>query len=421
MTPPPDGPGGPAEVDPAPLALATADGFVPLGYVREGWTVYLVARSVHARWPTELLRVGRADLSLPDGPVRGRASLVVDPGERARILDLFRRRYGDAQYERWYARPARVVRVDAGPSGGPPPPGDAYYRWLSDEFDNIAVDYDKHITGNRMNRLLRDRSLALLRPTFAGARHLLEIGCGSGMETVPMLRDGHEILAVDISQAMLDVVRAKARVEGLSERLRTERRPARELAALVASHGPGAFDGGYSTYGALNCEPELGTIPPALYALLRSDTAFLAGVYNRWCAFEIVGYTLAGQFARAWGRRTNPVRVGASRFCVDVYAHSVGELVRQFRPGFLPERVEGTPVFLPPSDLAGYAERFAARFDTLARWDARLGARYPFSHWGDHFLLLFRRRAGAGCGPPGLPGQGDPALDPTSEADGSPG
>jgi hypothetical protein len=116
------------------------------------------------------------------------------------------------------------------------------------------------------------------------------------------------------------------------------------------------------------------------------------GVYNRWCAFELVGYSLSGQGRRALGRRTNPVRVGSSRFCIDVYAYSVGDIDRAFGPAFERTRLEGVPVLLPPSDLTSYAERFARHFDQLAALDARAGRRWPWNHLGDHFLATYRRR-----------------------------
>ncbi|HEV2429411.1 MAG TPA: methyltransferase domain-containing protein [Thermoplasmata archaeon] len=388
--PPPD-PAG--ELEEPSLELLTAAGSVPLGYTRSGAIVFLIARDRAARWPVEALRRGSVALRTSAGLLQGRIALVIDAAERERILASFLAKYGPEGYRRWYEHPARVLRVEIGGASPPVAPEAQYYRWLEAEFDNVAADYDRHITGNRMNRLLRDRSLALLRPTFAGAKRLLEIGCGSGMETLPLLREGHEIVAVDISQEMLDVVRKKARHEGLSERLETVRLPARELPSKVSDLGEASFDGGYSTYGALNCEPDLSALPPALHRLLRPQARLLVGIYNRWCAFEIVGYSLTGQFRRAIGRRTRPVPVGSSRFCVDVFAYSVGDFLNLFRSPFEVERVEGVPVLLPPSDLTQYAEKFSQRFDRLARWDAWIGARFPFSYLGDHFLLLLRRRS----------------------------
>jgi len=381
--------------EPDSLELLLPDEKVPLGFVREGEVVYLVGRDRGARWPVELLRDGTARLAISGERASGSAELLVDPTEKDRVLDRFRQKYGPRRYERWYGNPARVLRVRIGPGGAAPSGRDRYYDWLTSEFDNVADDYDRHILGNRINRLLRDRSLAVLRETFGPARFLLEIGCGSGMETLPLLREGHEILCVDISERMLDVVREKARREGLAGRLRTERLAAGSIARLLSDLGPGAFEGAYSTYGALNCEADLAPIPPALHGLLAPGARFVAGVYNRWCAFEVVGYSLTGQFGRAFGRAGRPVRVGSSRFCVDVFAHSPTTFERTFAPWFERERLVAVPLLLPPSDLVGYAEKFAGGFDRLDRWDRALSTHWPFRLLGDHFLMTLLRSARA--------------------------
>ncbi len=373
------------------LELQLGGPSVPLGFVRRASRIYLVARERSARWPVEVLRDGRACLVLDGRSVEGPTRLVVEPGEKDQVLSWFRTKYGAVAYERWYHDPARVLEVDLkeGPGGEHGTGG--YHRWLEAEFDNVADAYDRHILGNRINRLLRDRSLALLRSTFAPARRLVEIGCGSGMETLPLLRDGHEVLCVDISERMLDVVRGKARQEGVAERLTTRRFAAADLGRLLSELGEGSFDGAYSTYGALNCEADLAPLPPTLHGLLRRDGRFVAGVYNRWCVDELLGYALAGQWRRAVGRLARPVRVGSSRFCVDVFSYSPRTFAGIFAPWFKAERWQAAPGLLPPSDLVGYAEKFSRHFERLDRWDRYLSARAPLRSLGDHFLMTFRR------------------------------
>lgn len=385
----------PEPPSPESLTLLSSKAAIPLGFVRDGDRVFLIARQRSAQWPVDVLRTGRARLQLPNSISEGAVELVSDPGEQQGILGQFRQKYGEQRFLRWYDRPARILRVDLLPDGASALAGEdpgRYERWLRSEFDSVAPDYDHHITGNRINRLLRDRSLARLRRVFASSRRLLEVGCGSGMETLPLLREGHEILAVDISPRMLEVVREKARTEGISERLQTRVVRARDLATVVAENGEGSFDGAYSTYGALNCEPDLRPIAAAFRRLLVPNGHLILGVYNRWCLFELVGYSLSLQTDRALGRREIPVPVGASRFCVDVYAYSAPEVIRLFADGFRLESMEGVPILLPPSDLTGYAEKFARHFERLAAWDAWVGRRWPFSTLGDHFLLSLVRR-----------------------------
>jgi len=380
------------------LRLRTPHGTVPLGFVRQFGFVYLIARARSAQWPVELLRTGRAELVIREENAVGTAELITVRDDREKILGLFRAKYGPEAFSRWYENPARVIRVDLDRGSPTPSVGEsrgtsAYYSWLTAEFDNVADDYDRHITGNRINLLLRNRSLAVLERRFANARRILEIGCGSGMETLPLLEAGHEVTAVDISGRMLDTVRHKAERAGVSERLTTRELAARNLPTMAEDGGAGPFDAAFSTFGALNCEPDLAPIPGALYRLLKPDAPFVTAVYNRWCLFELMGYSLTFQPGRAFGRVHNPVPVGASRFCVDVFAHSVGDFERLFRAGFRRERLEAVPIVLPPSDLVQYADRFERHFDLLAAWDARLGRRWPLNRFGDHFLITFVRRS----------------------------
>ena len=374
------------------LTLHLSYGDTPLGFVRSGSVIYLIARERSAGWPVELLRTGNARFLLSAVETAGSVALVTNDEERDRVFALFLEKYGPLRFRRWYDHPARVLRVDLTQVIPDEQRSARYYTWLEAEFDNVAVDYDRHIMGNRMNRLLRDRSLARMLPAFRRSSYLLEIGCGSGIETIPLLKAGHEILAIDVSDRMLEVTAEKARREGLGERLSTRRLVARDLAMLTAEVGTSAFDGAYSTYGALNCEPDLAPLPPALHGLLRDSAPFLAGVYNRWCLFELVGYFLTLKWDRAVGRRAKPVPVGASRFCVDIFAYSPGEFTRLFAPWFRTLSREGVPVALPPSDLSEYAERFSRHFNALARSDAWLGRRWPFCDLGDHFLMTLERR-----------------------------
>ena len=365
--------------EPQSLELLLPGRNVPLGFVRDGDVVDLVGGNRSARWPVELLREGRAMLSISDAQVEGSAELITDPLERRDTLDRFRARYGPEQYARWYENAARVLRVRLGVPRAPADGGERYYGWLASEFDNIADDYDRHILGNRINRLLRDRSLAELRRVFGRASRLLEIGCGSGMETLPLLGEGHEIFCVDISERMLEVVRQKARKQGVAERLQTAKLAAAALPQFLDQVGPVAFDGAYSTYGAMNCEADLAPLPPALHGLLRPGARFIAGVYNRWCAFELLGYpSPAGSTGRSGAPvdRYGSAPPGSASMSTPTRRRRSGEI---FAPWFVRERLAAAPVLLPPSDLVAYVERFQRHFAALERFDRVVAARWPFS------------------------------------------
>ncbi|HET6494804.1 MAG TPA: class I SAM-dependent methyltransferase [Thermoleophilia bacterium] len=56
----------------------------------------------------------------------------------------------------------------------------------------------------------------------AGDHHVLELGCGTGRVLLPLAREGYSVTGVDLSESMLDVCRAKLRLEppAVRERVR---------------------------------------------------------------------------------------------------------------------------------------------------------------------------------------------------------
>jgi len=60
--------------------------------------------------------------------------------------------------------------------------------------------------------------------------------------------------------------------------------------------------GAYSSFGALNCEPDLGRVAGALAALMPPDAPLVLSVMNRWCLWELAWYLAHGQPRRAMRR-----------------------------------------------------------------------------------------------------------------------
>ncbi len=376
------------------LEVRSSGGWVPLSYVERSESLYLLASGNNARWCSHILRSGTAEMRKGGSISWCRAFLETDRSLRDSIIEEFRSKYGTVDFNHWFEKPGRLIRLQLAQNASMARQ-DNYFSWLESEFDSVSVEYDRHITGNSINMLLRERSLWLMGQTFHRGSSLLEIGCGSGMETIPMLREGHDIVALDISSSMLDIVRNKAKQEGLSSSLTTVKMRAGELHRLLETYSPGTFDGCYSTYGALNCEPTLKPIPETLHSLIGRDGKFVAGIFNKFCLAECLGYALSFRPGRALRRLRNPIKEGNSRFCVDVYSYTLATFSDLFACYFSPARVLGVPVLMPPSDLDSYVSKISGRFKLLNSLDLWFAGKWPFYGLGDHFLISMSRRNAA--------------------------
>ena len=213
------------------------------------------------------------------------------------------------------------------------------------------------------------------------------------METLPLLEAGFHVTAVDLSTRMLDRLRRSAEAGGVSERLDTVRLRLRDLDQLAGSE----FDGAFSTFGALNCEPDLAPVVRALRSRLPPGAILVAGTFQPLAPLETIAYTLLGRPSRAFGRLAERVPADpGSRFTVDWFPRSTSRVARSFSPGFRLEAVAGIGGVLPPPELA---PRLAALGWPLERWlgvDERWGARWPGRWLGDQELLVLRRTGEVG-------------------------
>jgi SAM-dependent methyltransferase len=100
------------------------------------------------------------------------------------------------------------------------PPGVPRGAWDYTQLRSIADDYD---TYHGDNPLFKFEESVLAEtfgepPTSVGGVTtgvIADLGCGSGRSLLPLMRRGWHGLAIDLSDAMLDVVRAKAVAESL--------------------------------------------------------------------------------------------------------------------------------------------------------------------------------------------------------------
>ena len=85
-------------------------------------------------------------------------------------------------------------------------------------YDGLAATYDDEQFGSKvsLSRTLEQRLFSARVPAiFAGARRVLEIGAGTGIFTLEIARSCGEVVAVDISGKMLELLQKKAQGEGL--------------------------------------------------------------------------------------------------------------------------------------------------------------------------------------------------------------
>jgi len=268
-----------------------------------------------------------------------------------------------------------------------------YYSQTANAFDRAAASYTDEYTASPIMAWLTEDAFDRLCQLFPPGSRLLEIGCGPGTLALRLAGAGRIVTATDIAPAMI----AQAEQTAANHPARANVAWLVAPAGQIGAHVQGPFDGAYSNFGPLNCEPDLARFADALAGLLRPGAAFLCSVMNRICAWEI-GWGLARlrpreafrRLGRGWRMARMSAGPGAPPTELPVRFYSPGEFGAAMGSPFRVEQVVGYPVILPPPYLAGRLPGAIAR---LAGIERRLRGWPGLRGLGDHFLIVLRRQA----------------------------
>lgn len=257
-------------------------------------------------------------------------------------------------------------------------------------FDRLAANYDLHFERNPVMAWMRGESLALLEATFPPGSRLLELGCGTGTEAAQLLQSGLQVVATDVSGRM--VQQARRRLQPLGGRVH-------HLGAAEAAELEGPFDGAYSSFGALNCEPDLEAVAQGLAGLVRPGGWVVLGVMARRPVFEAAWHLARGRWAdarRRWSPGWHEVHVSFGAPAVPVRYFTLTELLAAFRPVFRLRQALALPLLLPPPHLQAFFARHRTWFRRLEPLERRLRGWPLLRELGDHLVVVLQRE-----GPPG--------------------
>ncbi len=262
-------------------------------------------------------------------------------------------------------------------------------------FDAAADRYDADEAGNRVLAHMRARAFQQLSATFAPGARLIELGSGTGTEAARLVDHGCRVALVDISPKLLERAATRVRAMRVEALLGAHLVPARSVGDLAAIYGRASFDGGYSSFGPLNCEPLLEPVAGGLANLVRPGGALVLSIVNRWCPAEVAWFAAHARWreaARRWGGPLLAAAYPGGPRDVRTWYYSRREIERAFSPAFHVEHAEALPLLWPPPYLDSIVARYPSFFRALEPVERWAASRPLFRDLGDHVLMRLRRR-----------------------------
>ena len=261
---------------------------------------------------------------------------------------------------------------------------------VRDAFDQAASTYDQDWSESVIGRLQRRAVWDAVDPLFVAGNRVLDVGCGTGVDAFHLAERGVRVHAIDVSPGMVSQVARRIAREGLSGQVTAEVCAIEDLDRLDPEQ---RFDGAVSNFSPLNCVEDLEPVGESLGRLIRPGGKLVLCVMTRFCLWETLWYPLTAQLykaARRW-RKTNVTATVSSSREFDVFYHSAREIEGALGD-FRLIGDQGLGIFVPPSYLEPWAERFPRTANVFAAID-RVVSRWPlFRSIGDHRLMIFERK-----------------------------
>jgi SAM-dependent methyltransferase len=251
--------------------------------------------------------------------------------------------------------------------------------------------YDREFTFSRIGMAQRRMVWGYLdRMLQAPGMQVLELNCGTGTDAVHLARNGHRVLATDISEEMLKVAREKARQFGVEDRITHLRLGFEDLKRLATP----PVDLVLSDFGGFNCidADHLNDLVAPIADALKPRGRFIAVLMPDRCVSETIYHFLRGEWKEAFRRgRHDPVWAGLSGTGAVTWYHAPNAFRYAFASRFRVVNIRPIGLFVPPTHLEHRFGHRRAMLERLARWDERLSHWEWTARYADHYLIDLER------------------------------
>ncbi len=255
-------------------------------------------------------------------------------------------------------------------------------------WDSYAPVYDEK--KKDFDLYLRHKNLKILKSFFSPGQILLEVGCGTGTESIEMLNYGCKLVLTDISFEMLKIAQRK-----ITKFVDTNNQNLTKIINLPAEYIDSfkiQFDGAYSSFGVLNCITDINNFFQKLYKVLKPNSYFITSIINRWYWGDFIFFALGitnylRKRLKGWGYITLD---GKETNAIARY-YSINDIKNFSKNFFSIETCYALPFLLPPAYLKPI-ERLPQKFlNVIDKLESILWHRFPFKYFGEQTVIILKR------------------------------
>jgi ubiquinone/menaquinone biosynthesis C-methylase UbiE len=265
---------------------------------------------------------------------------------------------------------------------------------MNSAFDSVAKEYDATFTLTKIGKAQREIVWAYLNKILQGKEGLkiLELNCGTGEDALWFAKNGHKVLATDVSEKMLEITEKKAAENNLSDRIKTNKTDLTKTEDFVSNE---TFDLVFSNFGGINCIPfkDLYNLPAFLSKLIKPSGRLIMVIMPTFCMWEIFYFTLRFNFKKAFRRSSTKrvkVKLNGNEMLIDYYTPILVNKI--FRKEFTQIALKPVGFFIPPSYLEKFFSSKHKTFNLIKKLESVITNWSTLTNYSDHFLIDFEKK-----------------------------
>jgi len=259
-------------------------------------------------------------------------------------------------------------------------------------FDTIASGYDASFTHSLIGSAQREIVLRYLEKSFLQQvkLNILELNSGTGEDALWFAKRGHKVLATDISEKMIGIIRGKIDVIDLSSQIQTMKLDICEIQKTNFEEG---FDLIFSNFGGMNCISlnVMKSLPAVLTKLLKPNGRLIMVIMPKYCFWETKYFLLKFNLKKAFRRYSKKETIAnLNGQELRAFYHNPGQIKKIFKKYFNVITVKPVGFFIPPTYLGKFFESKKRIFNLLKRSENLITNQSYLAGFSDHYLIDFQ-------------------------------
>ncbi|MEA3294297.1 MAG: class I SAM-dependent methyltransferase [Euryarchaeota archaeon] len=248
---------------------------------------------------------------------------------------------------------------------------------ITQYYEDLANEYDNRFNNQRLDYMRSVENKALLENLKRGL--ILDIGCGTGEQTILLAKNGYTVIGMDISVEMIKIANDRINKAKLDDK----------ISLLVASAEALPFredsvDGLISIFGVYSHVPTIDQAFGEIFRVVRPGSQSIITVVNRWNITWWTRTFCRGKINWLLHALKNKEYIVNGLW---TYYFSKSELTNMLRSVGFKVRIGSLLILLYPHNNKNlrFYEKMFIRFEDKARWI------YPFNGFGYYHLAIFKK------------------------------